>query len=85
MPKLSDLRDSGSIEQDADIVIFLKRDDYYQSDDERAQTDNNAGLTCIVNIAKHRSGPVGSATLAWVPRYVKFGNLAPEESAQGQF
>lgn len=85
MPKLSDLRDSGSIEQDADIVIFLKRDDYYQSDDERAQTDNNAGLTCIVNIAKHRSGPVGSATLAWVPRYVKFGNLAPEATAQGQF
>lgn len=78
MPKLSDLRDSGSIEQDADIVIFLKRDDYYQNEDERAQVDSSTGLTCIVNIAKHRNGAVGQATLAWVPRYVKFGNLAPE-------
>ena len=77
-PKLSDLRDSGSIEQDADIVIFLKRDDYYQSEDERAQVDASTGLTCVVTIAKHRNGPVGSATLAWVPRYVKFGNLAQE-------
>ena len=80
MPKLSDLRDSGSIEQDADIVIFLKREDYYQSHDERAQTDDSTGLTCVVNVAKHRSGPVGTATIAWVPRYVKFGNLAPEQS-----
>lgn len=77
-PKLSDLRDSGAIEQDADIVIFLKREDYYQSEDERAQVDASTGLTCVVNIAKHRNGPVGSATLAWVPRYVKFGNLAQE-------
>ena len=85
MPKLSDLRDSGAIEQDADVVIFLKREDYYQSDDERAQVDNSTGLTCIVNIAKHRNGPVGSATLAWVPRYVKFGNIAHEQSVPGQF
>ena len=83
MPKLSDLRDSGAIEQDADVVIFLKRDDYYQNDDERAQVDASTGLTCTVNIAKHRSGPVGLATLAWVPRYVKFGNLAPEQSTAG--
>ena len=78
MPKLSDLRDSGAIEQDADIVIFLKREDYYQNDEERAEVDASTGLTCVVNIAKHRSGPVGTATLAWVPRYVKFGNLAQE-------
>ena len=78
MPKLSDLRDSGAIEQDADVVIFLKREDYYQSDDERAETDASTGLTCVVNIAKHRNGAVGSATLAWVPRYVKFGNIASE-------
>ena len=83
MPKLSDLRDSGAIEQDADVDIFLKRDDYYQNDDERAQVDASTGLTCTVNIAKHRSGPVGLATLAWVPRYVKFGNLAPEQSTAG--
>lgn len=78
MPKLSDLRDSGSIEQDADIVIFLKREDYYMDGDERAEIDENTGLTCIVNIAKHRAGPVGQASLAWLPRYVKFGNLAAQ-------
>ena len=78
MPKLSDLRDSGAIEQDADVVIFLKRDDYYSSEDERANIDENTGLTCVVNIAKHRNGPVGSANLTWIPRYVKFGNMARE-------
>ena len=69
MPKLSDLRDSGAIEQDADVVIFLKRDD-----------DEGAGLACTVNIAKHRNGPVGIANLTWIPRYVKFGNMAKEEA-----
>ncbi|MCQ2563637.1 MAG: replicative DNA helicase [Mogibacterium sp.] len=78
MPKLSDLRDSGAIEQDADVVIFLKRDDYYSSEEERANIDENTGLTCAVNIAKHRNGPVGIANLTWIPRYVKFGNLARE-------
>ena len=78
MPKLSDLRDSGAIEQDADVVIFLKRDDYYSSEDERANIDENTGLTCAVNIAKHRNGPVGVANLTWIPRYVKFGNMARE-------
>ena len=78
MPKLSDLRDSGAIEQDADVVIFLKRDDYYSSEDERANIDDSTGLTCAVNIAKHRNGPVGIAYLTWIPRYVKFGNMARE-------
>jgi len=78
MPKLSDLRDSGAIEQDADVVIFLKRDDYYSSEEERANIDDSTGLTCAVNIAKHRNGPVGIANLTWIPRYVKFGNMARE-------
>ena len=78
MPKLSDLRDSGAIEQDADVVIFLKRDDYYRSEDERANIDESTGLTCAVNIAKHRNGPVGITNLTWIPRYVKFGNMARE-------
>ena len=78
MPKLSDLRDSGAIEQDADVVIFLKRDDYYSSEDERANVDESTGLTCAVNVAKHRNGPVGLANLTWIPRYVKFGNMAKE-------
>ena len=82
MPKLSDLRDSGAIEQDADVVIFLKRDDYYNRDDEQAEVTENAALTCAVNIAKHRNGPVGTANLTWIPRYVKFGNLAREESRE---
>ena len=78
MPKLSDLRDSGAIEQDADVVIFLKRDDYYNNEDEKADVNENTALTCAVNIAKHRNGPVGIANLTWIPRYVKFGNMARE-------
>lgn len=72
-PQLSDLRDSGSIEQDADIVIFLKRDDYYTEDDEPAEIAPNN--TCEVIIAKHRSGPTGTVNLAWVAKYTKFANL----------
>ena len=79
MPKLSDLRDSGAIEQDADVVIFLKRDDYYNNDEDQAEVDENAALTCAVNIAKHRNGPTGIANLTWIPRYVKFGNMAREQ------
>lgn len=75
-PQLSDLRDSGSIEQDADIVIFLRRDDYYQHDDEPANVDPATGLTCEVNIAKHRNGATGLINLAWIPKYTKFANLA---------
>ena len=75
-PQLSDLRDSGSIEQDADIVIFLRRDDYYQDDDSPANIDSTTGLTCQVNIAKHRNGATGIVNLAWIPKYTKFANLA---------
>lgn len=77
-PQLSDLRDSGSIEQDADIVIFLRRDDYYQHDDEPANVNPATGLTCEVNIAKHRNGATGLINLAWIPKYTKFANLASE-------
>ncbi len=68
-PVLSDLRDSGSIEQDADIVIFLYRDDYYNKDSE------NPGV-CEVNVAKHRNGPPGTIDLTWVARYTKFSDRA---------
>ena len=67
-PMLSDLRESGSIEQDADIVMFLYRDEYYNKETE----DKNIG-ECI--IAKQRNGPVGTARLAWLGQYSKFGNL----------
>jgi replicative DNA helicase len=74
---LSDLRDSGSIEQDADIVIFLKRENVNeQGGDDPAEVNPNIGNVCDVIVAKHRSGPTGMCSLAWVGKYTKFGNLA---------
>lgn len=73
-PQLSDLRESGAIEQDADIVIFLRREDYYADDDEEADAIQTGGV-CEVNVAKHRNGPTGIVDLAWVARYTKFANL----------
>ena len=67
-PMLSDLRESGSIEQDADLVMFLYRDEYYNKETE----DKNIG-ECI--IAKQRNGPVGTVKMAWLGQYSKFGNL----------
>lgn len=67
-PMLSDLRESGSIEQDADLVMFLYRDEYYNKETE----DRNIA-ECI--IAKQRNGPTGVAKLAWLGQYSKFGNL----------
>ena len=66
-PVLSDLRDSGSIEQDADIVLFLYRDDYYNKESEKPGV-------CEVNVAKHRNGPPGVVDLTWVARYTKFSD-----------
>ncbi len=68
-PMLSDLRESGAIEQDADIVMFLYRDDYYNKD-----TDNPNIAEVI--IAKQRNGPIGTVNLLWQPEYTKFVNLA---------
>lgn len=67
-PMLSDLRESGSIEQDADIVMFLYREYYYSKEKE----DENLA-ECI--IAKHRNGEVGTVNLAWIGKYSKFGDL----------
>ena len=69
-PILSDLRESGSIEQDADIVMFLYRDSYYDKENSDKQ-----GI-CEVNIAKHRSGPTEKVELTWVERYTKFSDMA---------
>ncbi len=66
-PMLSDLRESGSIEQDADVVMFLYRDEYYNKDTEEKNTGE-----CI--IAKQRNGPVGTVKLAWLGQYSKFAN-----------
>lgn len=68
-PVLSDLRESGSLEQDADVVMFIYRDEYYNPESEKR------GIAEII-IAKQRSGPVGSVELAFVKEYTKFMNLA---------
>lgn len=68
-PMLSDLRDSGAIEQDADVVMFIYRDDYYNKDTDRKNVSE-------IIIAKQRSGPVGTVELAWIPRLAKFANKA---------
>lgn len=67
-PMLSDLRESGSIEQDADIVMFLYRDDYYNEDSEKKNIAE-------VIIAKQRAGSTGTVELAWLGNYTKFANL----------
>ncbi|MBR6754144.1 MAG: DnaB-like helicase C-terminal domain-containing protein, partial [Clostridia bacterium] len=71
-PMLSDLRDSGSIEQDADVVMFLHRAAYYNREDP--QPDN----TAEVIVAKQRNGPLDTIKLAWLAEYTLFDNLAAE-------
>ena len=72
-PMLSDLRESGAIEQDADMVMFLYRDEYYNPDSEEK------GVAEVI-IAKQRSGPTGSVKLAWLANLTKFGNLEQERN-----
>ena len=67
-PMMSDLRESGAIEQDADIVMFIYRDDYYNHDTDRKDIAE-------IIIAKQRSGAIGTIELAWLPKYTKFANL----------
>ena len=73
-PMLSDLRDSGAIEQDADTVIFLYRDEYYKTD-----TNQEEGNIAEVIIAKNRHGSTGNVKVGWIGKYTKFRTLATEE------
>jgi replicative DNA helicase len=75
VPMLSDLRESGSIEQDADIVSFIYRDEYYNEDSERA------GEADLV-IAKHRNGPIDRITLAFQAEYPRFMSLSTHDEAE---
>ena len=74
-PLLSDLRESGSIEQDADLVMFLYRDEYYNEQSE------DQGLAEVI-LAKHRNGPIGTEKLAFLKRFAKFADLAPQHDAR---
>ena len=74
-PMMSDLRESGAIEQDADVVMCIYRDDYYNKDTEKKNISE-------IIIGKQRSGPVGTIELAWLPEYTKFGNLEKRRTNQ---
>ena len=75
-PALSDLRDSGSIEQDADVVMFIHREGYYDPECE----EKNVGE---IIVSKQRNGPLGTVKVAWLSEYTTYANLAPEASYGG--
>jgi replicative DNA helicase len=70
-PLMSDLRESGAIEQDADLIVLLYRDDYYNPDSPEKGV-------CELILAKHRNGPVGTVKLLFQPSQTKFFNLAKQ-------
>jgi replicative DNA helicase len=80
-PQLSDLRGSGSIEQDADVVVFVYRDDYYFTKDEWEREHPGEGYPppADIIIAKHRNGPTGEIKLLFKPKMAKFANITNEE------
>ena len=78
VPRLADLRESGAIEQDADVIIFLYRDDYYNDDSDKK------GLAEVI-VAKQRNGPTGSVELTFLREFTRFENreIVPDEEGEG--
>jgi replicative DNA helicase len=84
-PQLSDLRDSGTIEQDADVVIFIYRQDYYYPTREKWEAqfpdrEYPEGIA-VIHVAKHRNGPTGEVNIHFTPKYLKFENIATQEQS----
>ena len=77
-PMLSDLRESGAIEQDADVVMFIYRDDYYNHDTDKKDVAE-------IIIAKQRNGPIGTIELAWLPNYTTFGKIKGYSEYESRF
>jgi replicative DNA helicase len=75
-PMLSDLRDSGAIEQDADVVMFLYRDEYYKTDSD--PNNERDGDIAEVIIAKNRHGSTGTVKMGWIGRFTKFRTIVDE-------
>ena len=75
-PMLSDLRESGSIEQDADVVMFIYRDEYYNKEESKSK-----GITELI-VAKQRNGPIDKVELVWLPQYTKFANMSRQYQRQ---
>ena len=76
IPRLSHLRGSGAIEQDADVVLFVHREGYYANSDEEKEALK--GKADII-IAKQRNGPVGTVTVSWRDEFARFDNLSGAE------
>ena len=76
-PRLSDLRESGAIEQDADVVMFLHRPEHYNPEDRPGESD--------VIIAKNRNGPTDSVTLTWIKESMRFTNFSSLDEPDGGY
>ena len=81
-PILSDIRDSGAIEQDADVVMFLYRDEYYKTNESSDPNSAPASSIAEVIIAKNRHGSTGTVQMGWIGKYTKFRTIEDADSAK---